>query len=109
MIHPHPVSFIVSQKNGGRCDEKNTVPPSADGTSIPVMRVWKAGSVSLSRPPIAAPAAGIYPPDQHHKSARFHAPGGSAGLKTSFLNFRDFIGPAPFFWSCLPQRFLLIP
>ncbi|EDN78877.1 hypothetical protein RUMGNA_00738 [Mediterraneibacter gnavus ATCC 29149] len=29
----------AKRKSGGRCGEKNAVPPSANGVSIPVMKV----------------------------------------------------------------------
>ena len=64
------------RKNGGRRGEKNAVPPSAVGAYIPVTKAWKAGLGFLSRPPITAPAVGLYPPGQHHKSAPFHVPVG---------------------------------
>ena len=59
---------------------KNAVPPSADGVNSPVRRAWKAGPVSSAHHPKAVPAAGIYPPGQRHKPARFHALYGSVGL-----------------------------
>lgn len=64
------------RKNGGRRGKKNAVPPSAVGAYIPVTKAWKAGLGFLSRPPITAPAVGLYPPGQHHKSAPFHVPVG---------------------------------
>src|SRR5699024_542851 len=64
------------RKNGGRRGEKNAVPPSAVEAYIPVTTPWKAGMGFLSRPPITAPAVGLYPPGQHHKSAPFHVPVG---------------------------------
>ena len=60
---------------------KNAVPPSADGANCPVRRAWKAGPVSSAHRPKAVPAAGIYPPGQRHKPARFHALYGSTEMR----------------------------
>ena len=66
----------AKRKSGGRRGEKNAVPPSADGAYPPVTKVWRAGTGFPLRPPIVAPAAGLYPPGRHHRSAQSHAPGG---------------------------------
>ena len=82
-------SLSAKKKKAEREAAKNAVPPSADGANYPVRRAWKAGPVSSAHRPKAVPAAGIYPPGQRHKPARFHALYGSAGFRSggSCLNF----------------------